>query len=168
MYLNENQLILWIEEAGQVEQAVNNVLREYKPEYHDEVLKKIAFVAMKQGLFKGSRRAVSHISEPVKQEVLLEMIKQHKRGFGFVNHNFFFTAWLETIKLLSGENRNYELMYFITFIVQTYSPSDHFILLVGKALALVDSTMMKPISYGIKEWKNMIDGLQFESFRVFN
>ncbi len=167
MYLNENQLILWIEEAGQVEQAVNNVLREYKPEYHDEVLKKIAFVAMKQGLFKGSRRAVSHISEPVKQEVLLEMIKQHKRGFGFINHNFFFTAWLETIKLLSEENRDNELVYYIMFIVQKYAPSDHLISLVSKAIGLIDSSMLKPIPYGVREWENTIEDLYFESFRVY-
>jgi hypothetical protein len=167
MYLNENQLILWIEEAGQVESAVNNVLREYAPEYHDEVLKKIAFTAMEQHLFKGSRRAVSHISEPVRQEVLLQMINKHKKGFGFKNRNFFFTAWLETIKLLSVENQKDEIIYFIVYIVQTYIPSDHLISLVGKALILVGSTIMKPISCGIKEWENTVEGLRFESFRVF-
>jgi hypothetical protein len=122
---------------------------------------------MKQGLFKGSRRAVSHISEPVKQEVLLEMIKQHKRGFGFINHNFFFTAWLETIKLLSEENRDNELVYYIMFIVQKYAPSDHLISLVSKAIGLIDSSMLKPIPYGVREWENTIEDLYFESFRVY-
>ncbi len=168
MYLNKNQLIAWIEESGQVEQAVNNVLSEHKPECHDELLTEIAYTSAECELFKGARRAASHISEPARQEVLLNMIQRHKKGFGFRNRNFFFTAWLETIKCLHEPNLSYELMYFVSFITRTYSPSSlsHLVSLVDEAWNLLDPLNKKPIPGGIKEWENTIHDLQFESFRV--
>jgi hypothetical protein len=135
--MNTEKAIDDLLEVGQVQQAVSHVLREIKKEYHNEFLKYIAIRSMRDNLFKGSRRAVSHISEPLKTELLLEIIKAHKSGFGFRNE-IFHHAWLETIKMLPAEYQNEELLYFIRSITKTYVYSDFLLKRLKEAIKLLD------------------------------
>lgn len=147
--MNADYVVDEYTKAGQIKLAVGFVLSEIRPEFRDELLERIAIlsISMDNYFFKGSRRAISHMSEPLKTTILSRVLKRHKVGFGHKHDLIFPKAWIETIKMLPEEKQEEEFLYFFREITQRWMCSDILVKRVREAISLLSDQTKKHLLF---------------------
>jgi hypothetical protein len=140
---------------GQTADAVDYVIREIKEEYHDTTFRYIALTAANEDhcFFKGSRRAISHMSsEEVKKRVILNIIKWFRTGYGYKNDEHHFGSWLHFIEMLPEEEKTVNIISYIVFILSQFCFNEELNRLIKKAFSILNAKeKQKLFLYWLKE-----------------